>query len=97
MDEKNRPDSVPYIVYEGAEVRHERRERRLWIAILTAIAALVLTNAGWLLYISQYDFSDEWITVDSQDGGNASFISDGGEIYYGDYYAPSPQTETQRP
>lgn len=95
MDEQKRPENVPYIVLEGLQARDERMIRRLWIALLSALAALVLTNAGWLLYLSQYDFTDETITVDSQDGGNASFIARDGDIYYGDYYTPPEKAEAQ--
>lgn len=95
MDEKQ-CGNVPYIVYESVILRDERIIRRLWIALLAAIAALFLLNGCWLLYISQYDFTDETITVDSKDGGNASYIARDGDIYNGDYQAPSAQAETQR-
>ena len=41
MDEKETVLTVPYIVYEGAMTRAERRERRLVKALITAIVAAV--------------------------------------------------------
>lgn len=55
MDEKEKVLTVPYIVYEGAMARAERRERRLIKALITAIVAAVLIAAGFLLYLNQYD------------------------------------------
>lgn len=40
------PD-VPYIVYEGERVRHEREVRRLQILAGVLAAAVVLSNLIW--------------------------------------------------
>ena len=48
--EKNSPDPVPYIVHEGIMARFERTIRRLWIAALITLAALVASNAAWALH-----------------------------------------------
>lgn len=44
MDEKEKVLTVPYIVYEGAMARAERRERRLIKALITAIVAAELSE-----------------------------------------------------
>ena len=94
-DNKPRPDNVPYIVLESVMLRDERIIRRLWIALLCAVAACLIINGCWLLYVSQYDFADETITVDSKDGGDAYYsnIARDGDIYYG--YDKSPQKTPQ--
>lgn len=41
--------------YEEHENRHERRERRLWIALIVAIAMILLSNLAWMIYESTFD------------------------------------------
>lgn len=62
--------SVPYFVYESSQDRLERANRRLVIALIAAIIALLLTNAYWLHSWSQYDYAGEEsvVTVDSRNG-----------------------------
>lgn len=43
-------ESVSYIAFEAEMVRQERTVRRLWITALLTLAALVATNAAWVLY-----------------------------------------------
>lgn len=78
--------SVPYIVYEGEMARSERRDKRQWIVIIVLIAALLVSNIGWLIYESQF----ETYTY-SQDGGGLNNINTGeqGDVLYG------PETENQ--
>lgn len=45
MSEENmRPKDVPYIVYEGAQARHERTTKRLIVTLITALAVLFISN-----------------------------------------------------
>lgn len=67
--------TVPYIVYESTMARFERTIKRLIVTVIIAVIALFATNILWLYEWSQYDYSD--ITVDSQDGSNASYMGDG--------------------
>ena len=48
------PESVPYIVHELSMARMERQIKRLWIALIVVIAMLFASNAGWLIYESQF-------------------------------------------
>lgn len=41
--------------YEEHENRHERRERRLWISLIVAIAMIFLSNLAWIIYESTFD------------------------------------------
>lgn len=70
--------TVPYIVHEGALVRSERQIKRLWIALIIAIAAIVVTNIAWIYYESQF----ETISY-SQDGEGLNNINTGtqGDLY----------------
>lgn len=42
---------VPYIVFEGERVRHEREIKRLHIFTGILAAAIVLTNALWAVVL----------------------------------------------
>ena len=75
MDEK-----VPYIVYEGEMARAERRQKRDFIVILILIIALILSNAGWIYYESQWETVS--VTQENEDGYN-NYIGNDGDIYNG--------------
>lgn len=74
--------AVPYIVHESEMARAERNAKRLWVALLITITLIVLSNVGWLLYISQYDFCSYELSTDG--GGNANYIGQEGDIYNGE-------------
>lgn len=88
---------VDYIVFEGEMARSERHIKRLWIALLIAIAAIIIINLAWLHYISQYDFEDYDYTLSTRGGGNASFVGGDGDITYGESESDTPYTDTERP
>ena len=74
-------------VYEGAQARLERSNKRLWILAIILIAALLLTNIGWVIYESQYQVVEESVrtTVEQDnDGGNNNFIGGNGDIVNGE-------------
>ena len=51
--ENNTP--VPYIAYESTMARMERANKRSFIIIIILIIALIATNAGWVIYESQFE------------------------------------------
>lgn len=53
--EKKSPPNVPYVVHEGVMSRLERVIKRLWIAVIVAVCLLFASNAGWMIYESQFD------------------------------------------
>lgn len=67
------------------------QNKRVMRIVYALIVSIVLIVGGFLLYMYQYDFSSYEIT--SNDGGNASFIGNDGDIYNG--YTKSPSQETQ--
>lgn len=75
-------NKVPYIVYESSEARHERIEKRLIIALIISVALLFVTNVSWLVYNSQYDYSDETVELKA-DEGNANYVGKNGDITNG--------------
>ena len=46
---------IPWIAHEAEAARMERTNRRLWVLCIIIFAALVLTNAGWIRYESQFE------------------------------------------
>lgn len=83
----NKPESVPYIVFEGEMTRQERQIRRLWIALISAIISIVLIVAGFLLYLNQYDFASY-----QQDGSGVNIVGDGNGV---DYDGPASESAPQ--
>ena len=75
--------TVPYIVYEGEMARAERRNKRNFILILILIVALVLSNAAWIYYESQFVDEVTTITQDNENGYN-NFIGNDGDIHNGE-------------
>lgn len=77
--------TIPYIVYEDSQVRHERNMRRLIIALVISIFLIFASNAAWLYAWCQYDYSSETsiIRQNTSDGGDVNFIRNGGEINNG--------------
>ena len=73
---------IPYFAHEGAMARAERTIKRLWILILVLILCLVGTNAGWIIYESQ--FTDEIITQEVDTGDGTAVVSGTGDAIYGE-------------
>ena len=86
MEERKMPEKVDYIIHEGMMARQERSIKRLWILCIIIFSALILTNAGWLWYESQ--FEDVVITQDgnADDGGNVTLsgVAEGNIYNYGE-------------
>lgn len=82
-----KPETVPYIVFEGEIARQERHIKRLWIALIVAIVAMVLIVGGFLLYLNQYDFASY-----QQDGEGVNIVGDGNGV---DFDVPARSSETQ--
>lgn len=73
---------IPYYAHEGEMARAERTNKRLWIVILVLIICLVGTNAGWIVYESQ--FADEVITQEVDTGEGTAVVSGAGDAIYGE-------------
>ena len=82
-EKMEKPAQIPYIVYESERARSDRLFKRMWIALIVAVALLFASNAVWLWAWTSYDYYSEYVTVDSTDGGNANYIGQDGDIYNG--------------
>lgn len=79
-------EQIPYIVYEQAEVRHERAVKRFIVALVIAIIAIVASNGAWLYCWMQYDYADtatETSVELESESGNANYIGNNGVINNG--------------
>lgn len=86
-ENQNRFADVQYIVFEGELARAERHIKRLWIALIVAIVALLCSNLAWLYYESQF----ETISY-SQDGAGLNNINTGSQ---GGVYGEESESETE--
>ena len=71
---------VPYIVHEASMARSERTVKRLWATIILLILLFVGSNAAWLYYESQFEYSvttTETYEADADDDGTAIISGDG--------------------
>ena len=70
----------------------ERMVKRLWIALIICICFIFASNAAWIYAWMQYDYTSEEIIVeqDAQDGGNANYIGNDGDIVNG-----LPESDTE--
>ena len=80
-NEENNIKDVPYLVHEGVMARMERQIHRLWVALICAIVALVVTVIAFLWYLNLYDYESYEITA--QGDGHANYIGQDGDIYNG--------------
>lgn len=95
MEKTTIPETIPYIVHEDHMARQERHIKRLWILCLVIFAALIGTNAGWILYESQWE--DQVITQDVDTGTGDALVTGTGNVYgEGTTDNQSPQTEDGR-
>ena len=79
---KNSPPNVPYVVHEGVMSRLERVIKRLWITVIVAVCLLFVSNAGWLIYESQFE-TLEYSYDYQQDGQGTNIIWDGNDVNNG--------------
>ena len=76
--DKNNPNNVPYIVFEGEMSRMERIIKRLWIAVIILAAVIAVSVIGFVWYESQYETMSY-----QQDGAGINNVNVGsqGDIY----------------
>lgn len=72
---------VPFAAHESAVARQERQIKRMWIALIVAVALIFASNAIWLYAWMQYDYESYEITADGD--SNANYIGQDGNIYNG--------------
>lgn len=84
--------SVPFGAYKEMILHFDRVSKRLWIAIVVLILALVACNVAWIYAWLQYDYESSettttettsTVTVDGKDG-IANYIGNDGDIVNGE-------------
>ncbi len=75
--------SMSRIAFERMQAKDERNDRWRNIIILVLIILLVVTNAMWLVAWNQYDHVDDYTTLEADDGSDANYIGNDGDIYNG--------------
>ncbi|MCM1328852.1 MAG: hypothetical protein NC253_05360 [Ruminococcus sp.] len=78
--------TIPFYAYDMEQARTERREKRLIIALVIAVALIFISNMAWLFAWCQYDYVDTSVSLDSGEGGFANFIGNDGDINNGKDY-----------
>ena len=76
-------DNILYITYESAMARMERANKRNFIIIIILILALIATNAGWIIYESQFETVETSTSIEAKQDGNGINIVGGGDVSYG--------------
>lgn len=78
-DNSNATITMSRYVYECERSYKERISKRLIIALIITILLLFATNAMWLIYNSQYDYSTSDITVGTDGEINNGIYQSGNE------------------
>lgn len=92
MDSEKRDSvTVPYIVYESAQARAERTQKRLIIVIVILLGLLFASNMAWLYVFQQYDYESY-----EQDGDGVNIIGNNNSEVYNGAEIPSAQEEEQQ-
>lgn len=81
--------SLAMELLDELKTQNKRLIRVLWLVLLLWAA----TIGSFILYINQYEYAT--YNIDSQDGGNASFIGNDGDIYNGEYPGKNENKEKQ--
>lgn len=95
LNDQQKAAQIPYYVHEMEMTRLERINKRFLIIILVIFLAFVGTNAGWIIYESQ--FEDIYVSQENEDGYN-NYIGNDGDIYNGESKTnnQNPQEESGR-
>lgn len=60
-----------------------KQNKRIFIALITVVILWFATIGGFVWYLSLYDFSTETYDFTTEDGGDANYIGNDGDIYNG--------------
>lgn len=75
-------EPVPFQSHQADMARLDRANRRLWILLIILLAMLLLTNAGWIWYESQW--VDESVVQEVDTGEGDAFVAGIGDVTYGE-------------
>lgn len=82
--DRDQQSTVSLYVHEAEMARQERYSKRLWILCIIMFLALVISNASWIWYESQFEdiYTTEWCDSNADNGGVAT-ANGSGEVSYG--------------
>lgn len=84
------PETVPYAVYESVIDRSAKQTKNWMIAFFVTLALLFVTNAGWIIYESQF----ETVSYDQDgEGINNVNVGDQGDVINGADRTPETEEE----
>lgn len=86
------------IAFERMQSKDEKNDHWRNVIILTLIILLVVTNAMWLFAWHQYDYvdtDDYSVDMSADDGSNANYIGNNGDIYGGEDNSNSQANEIE--
>ena len=83
MENNNDNIIMSRIAFERMQAKDEKNDRWRNIIIVLLIILLVVTNAMWLVAWNQYDYIDDYTSIEADDGGNANYIGHNGDINNG--------------
>ena len=80
--------SISEYALEVVCTRLDKINHRLVVVLLITIILLCVSNGAWLYAWMQYDYSDELtteetVTLDAGDGGDANYSNNGGSVLNG--------------
>ena len=81
LSDEQKAVQIPYYLHEGEMARVERMNMRWFISFLIVLVMLFVTNAGWIIYESQYQTVTVEQDVDSGEG--TAVVSGTGNANYG--------------
>ena len=80
--EEQQAVTIPFFLHENEMTRLERLNKRWFIAFLVAIVMLFVTNAGWIVYESQFETYSVEQDVDT--GTGSAYVAGVGDVNYGE-------------
>lgn len=83
MENNNDNIIMSRIAFERMQAKDEKNDRWRNVIIILLIIFLVVTNAMWLIAWNQYDYIEEYTSLEADDGSNANFIGHNGDINNG--------------
>ena len=83
MENNNDNIIMSRLAFERMQAKDEKNDRWRNIIIVLLIVLLVITNAMWLWAWNQYDYVDDYTSVEADDGSNANYIGHNGDINNG--------------
>jgi hypothetical protein len=68
MDDNKNHEPVSFQVYEGTMARMDRSNKRLLIALIAVVTAMLINNVAWIMYENhRQDIQTEQVTYETEE------------------------------